>query len=83
VNLGLFLLFSALFISSILAMLSITHIQAIAQALPTALVSAFSNALVLFIYHCHSISCASQVYLQVPIVNVALTTRIFSSGNQL
>jgi len=51
----------ALFISSTLAILSITHIQAIAQALPTAEVSAFSKALVLFINDVHSISCASQL----------------------
>jgi hypothetical protein len=45
-----------LFISSILAIESITHIQAIAQALPTAEVSAFSKALVLFIKVVQSIS---------------------------
>ena len=48
-----FAAFSALFISSTLAIESITQIHIIANALPTALVSAFSNALVLLINQSH------------------------------
>jgi hypothetical protein len=51
-----FAVFSALLISSALAIESITHIHIIANALPTALVSAFSNALVLLINQSHRLA---------------------------
>jgi hypothetical protein len=60
-------------------MLSITQIHIIANALPTALVSAFSNAAVLLINHSHHLACEYQVKYLSGLSQSGVTTALNNS----